>query len=107
MESIQIPKGDCGFKLEFTVHTYDGDAVDLTGYTVNLKVWEAGTPGTLAFAAAACTVPAATITDGICTYTVTSTDFIVSKTYHAELELTKTGVVESTETFKIVVVDSG
>lgn len=109
MEKITIPKGDEGFKLEFTVKDSDGDPVNLTGYTaVNIKMWAPGVPGTLLLDQA-CDNAAA---NGTCDYTVDEDDFpdgtypAVGR-YHAELELTSAGVVESTETFGITIMESG
>jgi len=109
MNRITIPKDDVGFKLEFTVQDSEGTAVDLTAYTaVTIKMWQAGTPGTLLLNKA-CTNKAA---DGTCDYTIAEADFAGATypavgQYLAELELTKTSVIESTETFMINIVESG
>jgi len=109
MNRITIPKNDVGFKLEFTVQDSDGTAVDLTAYTaVTIKMWQAGTPGTLLLNKT-CSNAA---DDGTCDYTIAAADFTGGTypavgQYLAELELTMTNVIESTETFMITIVESG
>jgi len=109
MERITIPKGDEGFKLEFTIQDSGGTAVKLTTYTaVTIKMWSPGVPGTLLLNKA-CSNAA---DDGTCDYTVAEADFTgatypaVGK-YHAEIELTGTNIAESTEVFTITIVESG
>ena len=109
MNRITIPKDDVGFKLEFTVQDSDGTAVDLTVYTtVTIKMWQAGIPGTLILSKA-CSNKAA---DGTCDYPIAKADFAGAAypavgQYLAELELTMTNVIESTEIFMINIVESG
>ena len=102
--TIRIPKSDKGFNLTFTIKDSSGTVYNLVGYTVTLKAWVAGSSGSLVVDAAC------TITDagaGACYYAVTAGDFATAQTLSAELELTKTGVIESTESFKIEVTESG
>jgi len=109
MKHFTIPKGDEGFKLEFTVQYSDGTAVDLTTYVaVTIKMWAPGIPGTLLLDKA-CTNLAA---DGTCDYTVATADFTGAAypavgRYLAELELTGVSIAESTEAFTITIVESG
>ena len=109
MEKITIPKGDEGFNLEFTVKDSGGTVVDLTNYNaVNIKMWIPGVPGTLLLDKACSNLAS----DGTCNYNVDESDFAsgtypATGRYHAELELTNTGVVESTENFGITIVESG
>jgi len=98
--SLVVKKGNYGFLFEFTVKKADGTAFDLTGYTVTLKVWK---DSTTQFTAA-CTITDAA--SGKCQYQVTSGDFDAVGQYLAELELTKTGFVEDTETFQITVTET-
>ena len=109
MKKITIHKDDVEFTMEFTVKDSGGTVVNLTTYNaVNIKMWEPGIPGTLLLDKA-CSNAAS---DGTCDYTVATADFAATTypvvgSYHAELELTDTGVVESTETFEITIVESG
>ena len=109
MEKITIPKDDVGSKLEFTVKDSGGTVVNLTTYTaVNIKMWAPGIPGTLLLDKACSNLAS----DGTCDYTIATADFTdeaypSAGRYHAELELTDTDVVESTETFGITIVESG
>jgi len=104
MTTIYIPSSDMGFNLNFTVKNADGSAFNLTGYTIKLKVWRAGQPGLLLLNGS-CGIDNATA--GTCHYTITATDFTSVGTFKAELELTKTGIIESTKTFGIEVMESG
>ena len=104
MAVLTIPKSDKGFYINFTVQDSAGVAYDLTGYTIKLKVWSPGISGTLLLTGT-CNIVNATA--GTCRYLIAATDFTIIGTYLAELELTKTNVVESTEPFRITVVESG
>jgi len=104
MTTIYIPSSDMGFNLNFTVKNADGSALDLTGYTIKLKVWRVGQPGLLLLNGS-CDIDSAV--DGTCHYTITATDFTSVGTFKAELELTKAGVIESTGSFDIEIMESG
>ena len=104
MEKITISKGDVGFNLNFTVQDSTATAYNIGSFTVAFKVWTVGNPGTLLLEQDCTEVVAA---DGTCYYTIQSGDFDTVGSFRAELELTKTGVIESTENFEIVVVRSG
>ena len=104
MAEITIPRIDKGFNLNFTVKDADDVAYNLTGYTITLKVWKAGSSDTLLLSGT-CTILVAAA--GTCYYTLTATDFIIAGVYKAELELTKAGVIESTKSFTIEVSESG
>lgn len=104
MKEITIPAKDEGYHLNFTVKDSDDVAYDLTDYTVTIKAWASDTPGT-PFLETACTK--SDPTNGICYYTIGDGKFDTPGTYLGELELTKSGVIESTETFAIIVPDSG
>ena len=113
---IKVTQGSVGYALEFSVTDSDGNPKDLTGYTINFKVWKKDETlkvnGT-------CDIEDATA--GTCHYTVQSGDFdtldaivyimeneIAKKAsvYQAELELTKTGVLENTISDKLVLYES-
>ncbi len=104
MEKITVPKGDKGYDLSFTVTDSSASAYDLSGYLVTLKVWAAKVSGTLLIDS---NCPVDTAASGTCHYTVANGDFDTVGRYIAELELTKSGVIESTENFSITVVESG
>lgn len=90
--------------LSFTVKDAAGNAFDLTGYTITFKMWRKGIPGTLVVSGTGAIVNA---TAGTCKYTVASGDFNTVGLYSAEVELTKTGVVQSVEVFDLEVKESG
>ena len=104
MTTIYIPSSDAGFNLGFTIKDANGSAYNLTGYTIKLKVWRAGQPGLLLLNGS-CDIDNATV--GTCHYTITATDFTSVGIFKAELELTKIGVIESTGSFDIEVIESG
>ena len=104
MSDLTVPKGDKGYNLNFTVKDSAGAAYNLTGYTVTLKVWEAGVSGTLILSGA-CSIDVAA--SGTCHYTITATDFTSVADYKMELELTKSGVIESTENYDLKIEESG
>ena len=104
MTTIYIPSSDAGFNLAFTIKSADGNVYNLTGYTIKLKVWRVGQPGLLLLNGS-CDIDSAP--DGTCHYTITASDFTSVGTFKAELELTKAGVIESTKTFGIEVMESG
>ena len=99
---LTIPKGDFGYYLNFTVQDSANVAYNLTGYTITLKVWRKDIPGLLISGDCAIVVAA----DGTCRYLVVIGAFNQAGTYQAELELTKSGVVESTDNFEIEVEES-
>jgi len=104
MITIYIPSSDMGFNLNFTIKDANGSAYNLTGYTIKLKVWRAGQPGLL-LVNGNCAIDDAA--NGTCHYTITATDFTSVGTFKAELELTKAGVIESTGSFDIEIMESG
>lgn len=102
-DAITVKKGDYGYNLNFTVKDSDGAAFNLTSYTITFKVWTQGKPGTL-LVNAACTIDVAA--SGTCHYTIVDGDFPIAAVYKWELELTKTGVKDSTESANLTVNDS-
>lgn len=102
MADLTIPQGDKGYYIQFTVQDSDGVAYNLTGYTITLKVWREGQPGLVM--SGACSILVAG--SGTCRYLVVAGDFRQVGTYLAELELTKSGVVESTSNFELEVAKS-
>ncbi len=104
MATLYIKQGDGGYYLLFTVTDSAGTAYNLTGYTIALKVWPCGSPSSTAILTGSCAIVVAA--SGTCRYALTTTDLVTKGEYDAELELTQSGVKESTETFQIIVSDS-
>jgi hypothetical protein len=106
MADLTVSQNDKGFYLSFTITDSAGTAYNLTGYTITLKVWEEGATGvTSLIVNGVCEIVVAA--SGTCRYLLTSTSFTaVNNNYIAELELTKSGVIESTERFTIEVKES-
>lgn len=106
MEKIEIKQNNKGFNLTFTIYQYPiADAVvkPLSGYTITLKVWEFEAT-TLKFSGDCSIVGDGS--GGQCTYAVVAGNFDTVGMYYAEIELTKTGVIEDTEDFMIEVIDT-
>ena len=105
MNTISIPEGDKGFGIVFTIYTDSTKTVvkNLTGYTIKIKGWVAGVTTLVIDTACASSVPAS----GQCTWTVSATDTATIGFYNAEIEMTKTGVIESTSMFQISITESG
>lgn len=104
MQEVVTPKGDYGHNLNFTCQDNSGTAINLSGYTVTLKLWRPATPGTLVLDKE-CTIDVAA--SGTCHYTVQNEDFDTAETYAGELELTATGKVESLIPVRVIVTESG
>lgn len=101
---LEIPKGDYGFYINFTVYDNDDSVYDLTDYTLKFKVWTTTYPNTLVVNG---DVSAVSATSGTCRYLVADGDFDTPGIYRGELELTKASVVESTKYIDIEVTESG
>src|SRR3972149_6320896 len=104
MQQITIPQRDKGYNIALTIQYANGVAVNTTGYTTNIKSWSPTIPGTL-LVNNTCTV--VNHSEGTWVYTIALSDFNTAGTYYGELELLKSGVIESTESFKIIVAESG
>jgi hypothetical protein len=98
MAHLTIPKYNKGYDINFTVQDADETAYNLTGYTITFKVWKAGAPET-SILSGGCNIDSAT--DGTCHYTLTATDFTSRADYKFELQLTKSGVIESTQNYDL------
>ena len=101
---LVVPKGDKGYNLAFTVTDNLGTVKNITAYTIKLKMWKPGVPGTLIIDSA-CVIDVGA--SGTCHYVIGATDMVTAGRYQAELELTATGIIESTEQFTIVIKESG
>jgi hypothetical protein len=104
MPRLTMYKDDYGGVHTFHLKQKDGTAKNLTGYTVTLKAWNPGNPGTLVIDRTC------TVTDnagGICTYTSVIGDTDVASEYSGELELTSAGIRDSSCELSVVVKESG
>lgn len=101
---LTVRKNDFGYYLNFTVQDSTETAYNLTGYTIKLKVWRPNQPSALLTNGSCDIVVAAS---GTCKYLVTASDFTAPGLFDMELELTKSGVVESTRTYTVLVEESG
>lgn len=104
MADLEISKRDKGFLINFTVQDSAGAAYNLTDYTIKLKVWSPNSPTTLKVNGTCTPIIAAS---GTCYYAVVAGDFDNVDDYNAEIELTKTDIIESTKKFTISVKESG
>ena len=104
MADLTLKKGDKGYALSFPIQNSDGTVKDLTDYTVNFKVWSQLHPGVLLINRA-CTVT--NPSDGLCYYMILAGDFNLSGIFIFELELAKSGVVESSESYTLQVLEGG
>ena len=104
MATLYIPKGNKGYNLKFNVVDSNGAPFSLSGYTVTLKVWTEGTPGTLTVDTA-CTVT--TAASGTLTYLLEAALTASVADYKAELELTATDIIIGTKSFDISITESG
>lgn len=97
---ITVATGDFGYTIPFVVNDADGDAQNISTYTVTVKLWAPATPATLVIEETCVQdVPAS----GTCHYVVATGDLDTAGTYLGELELTKAGEELSTEQFIVVV----
>jgi len=103
MADLTVKQGDYGFNWTFTVQNSDASVFDLTGYTINMKTWSLASPPVLLLSDT-CTIIGAT--SGTCRYTVGSTDYCASGKYNVELEMTAAGIVQSTNTYTLEVMES-
>ncbi len=104
MANLTLPFGDYGYNINFTVQDSAGVAYNLTGYTITFKAWDKQYALSLAFSKA-CVIDVAA--DGTCHLSLLIADIIPAGSYTFELELTKAGVVESTQSYDLEVVESG
>ncbi len=104
MANLTLPFGDYGYNINFTVQDSTGGVYSLVGYVVTFKAWDKQYALSLAFSkACVLDVPA----NGTCHLVLLLADIIPAGSYTFELELTKAGVVESTQSYDLEVVESG
>jgi len=102
-KTLYVVAGDYGYDVSFTLEDYNGDAVDLSGYSsVSLKVADTLT-------AAACNIigdcTVISEDDGSITYTVADGDFSTAGLYPAEVEVTFSSKILTFRNLEIKVYD--
>ena len=91
-----------GIILLFRITELDtGNPKDISGLDVQFKMWESQDSSLKIDAP--CTIYDGS--NGECTYKVKEEDFNDNGTYESELQLSKIGYLETTETFKIIIYD--
>ena len=99
---VIVKKGGYGYNIRFTVTDAAGTAVDITDYTLKMKIWPE-------YAPAALWTLTGTIhhgPSGLVDFAVTTSDFDIAGVYLGEVEMTKAGVVENGDTFQVIVKES-
>ena len=87
IQPIQVVQGDYGYKIPFTLEDGNGNAVDLTGATLALKVQSAQDPDqTLVTLSGAMAIDNASA--GTCHYTPATGDFSNPGTFLASISAT-------------------
>ena len=104
MADLIIPKGDYGYDENFTWNDADGNAKNLTGYTVAWKVWVQGKPNTLVLEKDCALVVAAS---GTFKYTLADGDISTAGIYDMKFEATKASIVESSKTYELEITEGG
>jgi len=102
-KTLTVYRGDYGYNLSWTLKNADGTAFTLTGYTVKFKVWPLGKPSQLLVNG---TCDPVNENAGTLTYTVAQNDFLETGQFLAEFEATKTGYIESFNSFTLIVKES-
>ncbi|KKM66886.1 hypothetical protein LCGC14_1476670 [marine sediment metagenome] len=104
MADLEVPKSDYGYTINFGIKDANDAAYDLTDYVSTFKVWPPGnTAGTIV--SGTCSILNVEA-GGTVSYTVVNGNFDTAAKYMGEIELTKSGIVESTKKFSIAVVES-
>ncbi len=102
MSKITLVRNDYNYDLTFNVKEYNEVVVDLTSATPVFKA--ALNTGSIIAFSGNCSVTDAS--NGICTYTVQSTDFDTSGEYNVELQITYAGGKVITATMdNIIIID--
>lgn len=101
MTELIIPRATYGFGVNASLQTHSGDIFNVSGYTVGVRVWAGGTPGTV-FHSSAVTVNGAA--SGSITWTIASGVFMSSDSrYQARFVANISGVREAFEMFTLKV----
>lgn len=100
METIVVEKNDFGWNIAVTMTDSAGSALNLTGYTVTMKLWRPNDPNTV-FLTGTCTIDVAA--SGTCHYTIVDGDFPTARTYEGKFIATATGKQETQKHVRVVV----
>ena len=102
-KTLYVVAGDYGYDIPFTLEDYNGDAVDITGYTnVSFKVADTLTASTCNLIGT-CSVVSASV--GSITYTIADGDFSTAGIYPAEVEVTFSSEVLTFRNLEVKVYD--
>ncbi len=99
LQGVEVKQGHFGYTLRFNVSD-DNGAVDFTGCTIAMKVWKEGA------SSVTWTLTGSNAGSGAVDVAVTVNDFTLSGNYLGEIEWTKTGIKDGTETFPVKVIPS-
>ena len=100
--SVLIIRKDKGYSIEFTIKDSENKIYILTGYKIMIRSWPVGEKSDVELNKEC---PIINEAEGTCGLLLTGTEFPTAENYEAELELTKTGIVETTNRFMIKVRD--
>lgn len=100
MEQLNVKQGDYGYNWQFTIVDAEGNAENITDYTIKITIWH---PKTFAKIADGLELTKSVPANGTCYWTLTNI-FTVRDTYYADLELSKANYVDCTETFIVNVI---
>ena len=100
---MKVKKGDFGYLIPVKLLKADYAAFNLTGYTVKMKVWAKGTPGSIKWTLDGNITNAAA---GEVEFTVTNTHFTEAGIFKGEIEIARAGHIESSKSFTIEVEES-
>ena len=103
MDTLTIPRGDKGYNINFIVTDDLGVVKNITAYTITFKMWNPNSPGTIV-TSGSCVIDSGA--SGTCHYVLTASDMLLVGQYQAELELTASGIIESTKSFIVDVKES-
>lgn len=107
--TLKIKKGDYGFNVDFFIKDAPKFPLtqetprDLTGFTIKLVVTATSGGAVVINPTLTAVTP---VTSGIARWAVSSADataLVAGTTYFAEIQLTKAGYIESTQTFSLEV----
>lgn len=93
-DKIEVSAGDYGFDINLTVNKSDGTAYNLTGKSVDIKVWRKGRTSN-PLIDSSCDIDDAA--NGLCHYTAANGAITTPGAYSYELEIIASGLVESTK----------
>lgn len=106
-EVLEIPVGDKGYVVTLNYKEKDGvTARSLTSFTgAKFKMWKAGIPTTLTIDGTATIVNPAT--SGVVTFLLPDTATFAVGTYVGVIQLTASGVIDTSKHFTVIMKESG